>query len=316
MPNHPIAKRLDALLTGHDWNRNRFIRKLRKEGGQIRRRKNEDGTWSVKTIAPRRLSIRTEREQTLNALARAMIYRADFDPDAPYLFEVRASVEELARMIGQLHEYAPGYDGDDGQYRHGRKSCDPVHGAIEDMEAADMLVIVRQWDSEQGTYKASRIFFKPNFFRGFGLTMDDTKSMLAHVRKWQEKHNLTETARQKRQAHLLRMSDEPRIANMDRPSLRNLLARLRREFTGENKHTKEVLKAHHAIKNAEKRLNARQEEIPERTKTEHRLMTLQKILSPAQVFRAAEPVEAKLGKQAKGTPAFNEMLLEILETLI
>ncbi|MDF4662419.1 hypothetical protein P3522_24270, partial [Vibrio parahaemolyticus] len=57
MVNHPTAKRLDALLSGHNWNRNRFIRKLRKEGATLKRRKLADGTWKTKYIATRRASI-------------------------------------------------------------------------------------------------------------------------------------------------------------------------------------------------------------------------------------------------------------------
>lgn len=310
MPNHPVARRLNALLDAHDWNRNRFIVRLRKNGAELKRRKNKDGTWKTKKIHPRRRSIRLEREQTFNALARAMIYRASFDPDAPYLFEVKASVEELAKMIGQLHTYAPGYDGENGQYRHGRNSCDPVHGALEDFEAADLVVVVRKFDKDSGTYKAHRIFFKPNFFRGFGLTMDDTKEMLSASRKWQEKHGLLASAKQKRQAELLRLTESDRIANIDRPSLKNLLARLKREFTGENKHTKQVLDSHYRLKKAE--IQLKEKSVDARKDVETRLHVLMGQLPPSVRYRCQDKIKQEHG--ISSGEEFDKLLLAMLET--
>lgn len=310
MVGHPIARRLDALLSAHVWSKNRFIRKLRKEGGEIKRRKLSDGTWKTKTLPPRRLSIRTEREQTFDALTRAMIYRADYDPEAPYLFEVKASAEELAGMIGQLHEYAPAYDGESGQYRHGRKACDPVHAAIDDFEAADMLVVVREFDNETKTHKAKRLFFKPNFFKGFGLTMDDTREMLAAARKWQEKHGHLKTAKQKRRAELVRLAESDRVATLDRHSLRNMLARFKREFTGANKHTKREMDAHHRLKQAEK--NARSEKQDDRSPTEIKLRQLMQQLPPISVHIAKNQIKQEHGLTCG--PEFDKLLLAMLET--
>ncbi len=316
MPNHPIARRLDALLSGHNWNRNRFMRKLRKDGATLKRRKLSDGTWKTKHIAPRRASIRLEREQTLDALVRAMIYRADYNPDAPYLFEVKASMEELAKMIGQLHEYEPGYDGQNGQYRHGRKACDPVHAAADDLEAAEMIVVVREFDQESKTNKAKRIFLRPNFFKGFGLTMDDTRSMLATARKWQEKNGLLKTAKQKRQAEILRLAESERIASLDRPSLRSLLARIKREFTGENKHTKRVMDAHHRLKQAVKTATTKAKDT--RSDTEIRIRTLVQQLPFASVYDSKNKVAQQLGLDRAPESGFNaefdRLLLAMLET--
>ncbi|MCG6410515.1 hypothetical protein K6U17_14935 [Vibrio fluvialis] len=310
MVGHPIARRLDALLSGHVWSKNRFIRKLRKEGGEIKRRKLSDGTWKTKTIPPRRLSIRLEREQTLDALTRAMIYRADYDPDAPYLFEVKASVEELAGMIGQLHEYAPAYDGEAGQYRHGRKACDPVHAAIDDFEAADMLVVVREFDAENKTYKAKRLFFKPNFFKGFGLSMDDTRKMLAASRKWQEKHGQLKSAKQKRRDEFVRLAESDRVASLDRHSLRNMLARFKREFTGANKHTKREMDAHHRLKQAVKKATA--EERDDRSETEIKLRKVMQQIPPSSVYIAKQKIKQE--HNLTSGPEFDNLLLAMLET--
>ncbi|OCH60908.1 hypothetical protein A6D98_09925 [Aliivibrio fischeri] len=317
MVNHAIARRLDAVLSAHNWNKNRFMRKMRIEGKVINRQKLKDGTWKTKTLPPRRASIRIEREQTLDALTRAMIYRADYDPDAPFLFEVKSSVEELARMIGQLHEYAPGYDGENGKYRHGRLACDPVHGAIEDMEAADLIVVVREFDSESKTNKAKRIFFKPNLFKSFGLTMEDTRKMLSAARKWQEKHGLLHSAKKKRQAEVLRQCESDRIATLDRHSLRNLLGRLKREFTGANKHTKQVMDTHHRIKEAVKKVSSTKDD---RSTTDIELRNIAMQLPPIQVMTAKNKVKEELGLTRApdvGVNAqFDSLLLATLKTYI
>lgn len=309
VPDIPIAKALDRLLAKHCWSRNRFMRKLRQEGATIKRWKLADGSWKTKTVAPRRLSIRTEREQTLDALTRAMLYCADYDPSAPYLFEVKASIERLAELIGQLHEYEPGYDGEDGQYRHGRKSCDPVHGALDDMEAAELILVVREFDTQSGTYKAARIFFMPKLFISLGLTLKETRAMLHRHLKWQEKKGLTPSVKEKRKKELLRLATSERVATLNRPSLRNLLARIRREFTGDNKHTKQVMESEKRLKEAEAKLFSKKKELPE---SERRVRELKMQLAPIVVWKAETSIKQKHAQIS--TEEFNQLLIEILES--
>lgn len=311
MVKQSMALRLDKLLSGHVWSRNRFISKLRRDGADLKRYKKPDGTWHTKIIAPRRASIRQEREQTLDALTRAMIYRASYDPDAPYLFEVKASVEELARMIGQLHEYQPAYDGNQGQYRHGRKSYDPVLGALEDMAAAELIVLVTEFDKQAKMYKARRIFFTPNFFKGFGLTMSDTKAMLNASRKFQEKYGLLPSAKKKRQAEVLRLCDHDRVAGLNNHALKNLLARFKREFTGANKHTEQVRQTETHIKQALKdAANARKN--PPRHPNEQRLFELSQLLPRVQVILAEKAIKLQTA-QTYG-PEYQLALIALLET--
>lgn len=310
MPNHPIAKRLNAVLSVHNWSKNRFIAKLRREGGELKRRYS-NGAFKVKVLPPRRASIRLEREQTLNALVSAMIYRCDYSPDALYLFEVKASTEELAKMIGQLHAYDECYDAQaSNQYRHGRLSCDPVHRAMDDLEAAKMIVVVREFDKETKTSKAKRIFLRPEFFQGFGFTMKDTSKMLASAKKWQEKQGLTKTLKEKRQLETLRLAKSDRIASLNRPALKNLLTRLKRQFKEENKHTKEVLDAHHRLKQAEKELVEKKQN--QRDDLEKELFTLQMKLPPVAVFKAKNAIHQS-HPQATGKQ-FTALLVEFLKT--
>ncbi len=297
MLRHPAARRLEGALKVHNWSRNRHIKKLRKEGAELNRGKRRDGTTRIKKIAPRRAAIRRERDETLTALVRAMIYRTDYNPTAPYLFEVQCCVEELARMIGQLHVYAPEYDGEDGQYRHGRKSCDPVHGAIEDMEAADMLFVVREFCSEAGMWKAMRIYLKPNFFTGFGFSLDDVRDILSVTKKWQEKRGFIKTAKQKRQSTVLAKAKSERIASLDRVSLQNLMTKIRREFTGEDKHTQEVMEAHNEVK---RELNVRKaQQKSEQEQIEKHIYAIEQMLPRIQVITIQQDIKKQHGVNGK-----------------
>lgn len=316
MPNHPIARRLDAILSEHSWSRNRFMRKLRLLGATVQCYKRKDGSWKTKNIPPRRLSIRSEREQTLHALSRAMIFRADYDPDAPFLFEVKANVEELAKMIGQLHQYQPGYDGAEGQYRHGRTAYDPVLGALEDMEAADLIVLVREFDSQTKTHKAMRIFFKPNFFRGFGLTMEDTRTMLSRVRKWRVKNDLEKSAQKKRQSEYIRQKEQQRLATLERPSLRNMLARYKREFLGENKASKRTANTNEHFNQAQK--NAKRSSPTHDDSLRVELYSLVSQMPTAIVYDARKKIAQSLGltkaPNYEANPEADRLLVEMLRT--
>lgn len=309
MVNHPIATRLDAILSKHDWSKNRYIAKLRETGATLVRKRHQDGAAKVKVIPPRRASIRVERCETMTHLARAVFYRTCYDPDAPFLFECKASVPELAKMIGQLHTYQPGYDGDNGQYRHGRKSYDPVLGALEDWAAAGLILLVTEYDKQAMQYKASRIFLRPQFFKSFGLSMKATKSMLHSAKKWMIKHDLVEDARKARQAETLRQTDNERIAGLDRPSLRNLLARLKREFTGENKRTKQIMDANHRLKKALKQTRKDTQPLSD---LELKLRQLCARIAPIHVINARKTIK---GTQPSLTgSAADEALYKILTT--
>ena len=313
MVNQPMARRLDATLAQHSWSKNPYIKSIRLNGAEIDLYKKADGEWKTKKLPIRRASMRSEREETLDCLTRAMIYRADYDPDAPFLFEVKASAEELARMIGQCHDYEEGYDGEDGQYRHGRVAYDCVLAALQDMAAAELIILVHEFDSETKTHKAMRIFFTPKLFKSLGFTMKDTKQMLTASRKYQEKKGLIKTAKQKRQAELLRQSKAERLATLNRPSLKNMLARFKREFTGSNKHTEEVMEAHRRVKEAEKAASEQRKQ-PERNETELKLMKLRARLAPVHVFMAEKTVKQQYGLEFGDE--FNERLLALLQTYV
>lgn len=308
MVNHPIAKRLDAILKVHSWSKNRYMAKLRLAGATLIRKKNTNVPDLVKVIPPRRTAIRSEREETLDAVTRAMIYRADYDPDAPYLFEVKASVPELAEMIGQIHHYKPGYDGNNGQYRHGRVAYDPVLAALEDMAAANLILLVHEFDNKAKQHKAMRIFFRPELFKSFGLTMKDTKALIARSRAWMQKKGLLANAKKQRAAEVIRQTASDRIAGLDRPSLKNLLARLRREFTGANKQTEQVMDSHRRLKQAIKD-KARQ---PQCSDVETEYIKLCSHLPPIYVFQAKKVIKDNHPQAQVQSEEYLTLLIEVL----
>lgn len=199
IPNMPAAKKFAAALAQHDWNRNPAIFDLRCERNQ-------------------RISVRSERRQTYDALALAMVAHCDYNPDNEYLFEVMCSVEELARLTGQLH-----------RCDSGRKTYDPVRLAFLDWEAAKLIVIHREFDSYSKQHKAMRIWVRPAFFETLGFNRAELRDIVTKFRRWMERHGQRETQRQRYQQHLLRIA-RSNVASMDNAhSLKKLLRKIKRE---------------------------------------------------------------------------------------
>ncbi|HEC8326427.1 TPA: hypothetical protein RG501_RS21595, partial [Providencia rettgeri] len=111
LPKLVPVRRFAAALKRHDWNRNPHIYQLRYSRKQ-------------------RISVRSERRETFDALAMAMIAYADYNPESDALFEVMCSVEKLAELCGQLY-----------RYDSGRKSYDPILHALRDWEQANLIII-------------------------------------------------------------------------------------------------------------------------------------------------------------------------------
>ena len=219
LPAIAAVRRFSAALSRHDWNRNPHIYNLRCERNQ-------------------RVSVRSERRETWYALALAMIANADYNPDSEALFEVMCPVETLAAQCGQLH-----------QYENGRKSYDPVLHALHDWEAANLIIIHRDFDREAKQYKAMRIWLRPEFFAGLGFGLAALRDIVTRFRRWMERKGLREEYQKRYARHVLRLS-RSNVASLDnRHTLKNLLKKLRRLVTGddealesEKKHLEKALK--------------------------------------------------------------------------
>lgn len=219
LPDIAAIRRFSAALDKHDWNRNPHISQLR-------------------NVRNQRASIRSERRETYQVLALAMLANADYNPESEALFEVMCSVEILAAQCGQLHHYV-----------NGRKSYDPVLNALHDWEAADLIIIHREFDHEAKQYKAMRIWLRPEFFAGLGFDLMALRDIVRLFRQWMENKGLREDYQKRYAHHVLRLS-RSNVASLDNyHSLKNLLKKLRRMVTGndealdrERRHLENALK--------------------------------------------------------------------------
>lgn len=236
LPKLVAVRRFAAALKVHDWNRNPHIYQLRCKRNQ-------------------RISVRSERRETFDALALAMIAYADYNPESDALFEVMCSVEKLAELCGQLY-----------RYDCGRKSYDPILHALHDWEQAKLIIIDRDFDTEAKQYKAMRIWIRPEFFHGLGFSKIELREIVARFRRWMENKGLRESYQQRYAQHVIRLA-RANVASLDnKHKLKNLLRKLKKLVIGEDEalkqekeHLKTALKQKKALS-----LSVNTQESPER----------------------------------------------------
>ncbi|HHR5914070.1 TPA: RepA family replication protein [Providencia alcalifaciens] len=224
LPKLVPVRRFAAALKRHDWNRNPHIYQLRYARQQ-------------------RISVRSERRETFDALALAMVAYADYNPESEALFEVMCSVEKLAELCGQLY-----------RYDSGRKSYDPILHALRDWEQANLIIIDRDFDIEARQYKAMRIWIRPEFFHGLGFSKHELRDVVTRFSRWMEKHGLKESYQKRYAQHVLRLARANVASLDDKHKLRNLLNKLKTLVIGEDaalkqekKHLAKALKEKKAL---------------------------------------------------------------------
>ncbi|HII3761618.1 hypothetical protein ACFGWE_10660 [Pasteurella multocida] len=195
-----LGKEISAALNCHNWNKNRYLRDLRKRKKQ-------------------KLSIRSERRETLQALAYELIAFADYSIDSDYLFEVMTNVETLAKNIRQLHVYPSG-----------RKSYDPVTKALRMLEEANLLIILRELDHETKQRKAMRIWLKPEFFYAFGFTHSRLRQKVKNLHKYRAKNGLLVEAKNIYKSHVQRLKYSNVADISEKYALKNLLLKIKNDF--------------------------------------------------------------------------------------
>ncbi|MEQ5091687.1 RepA family replication protein [Providencia rettgeri] len=232
LPKLVPVRRFAAALKRHDWNRNPHIYELRYARKQ-------------------RISVRSERRETFDALALAMVAYADYNPESDALFEVLCSVEKLAELCGQLY-----------QYDSGRKSYDPILHALRDWEQANLIVIDRDFDIEAKQYKAMRIWMRPEFFHGLGFSKLELREVVSSFSRWMKKEGLKESYQKRYAQHVLRLA-RANVASLEgKDKLRSLLHRLKTLVIGEDAALKQE-KKHLATALKQKKALARSLETPE-----------------------------------------------------
>lgn len=232
LPKLVPVRRFAAALKRHDWNRNPHIYQLRYSRKQ-------------------RISVRSERRETFDALAMAMIAYADYNPESDALFEVMCSVEKLAELCGQLY-----------RYDSGRKSYDPILHALRDWEQANLIVIDRDFDVEAKQYKAMRIWIRPEFFHGLGFSKLELRDVVTRFSRWMEKKGLKASYQKRYAQHVLRLARANVASLDDKHTLRKLLNKLKTLVIGEDDALKQE-KKHLAKALKEKKALAQSTRTPE-----------------------------------------------------
>ncbi|HGN0870310.1 IncFII RepA protein family protein [Providencia alcalifaciens] len=232
LPKLVPVRRFAAALKRHDWNLNPHIYQLRYSRKQ-------------------RISVRSERRETFDALAMAMIAYADYNPESDALFEVMCSVEKLAELCGQLY-----------RYDSGRKSYDPILHALRDWEQANLIIIDRDFDIEAKQYKAMRIWIRPEFFHGLGFSKQELRDVVTRFSRWMEKRGLKESYQKRYAQHVMRLAKANVASLDDKHKLRNLLNKLKTLVIGEDESLKQE-KKHLANALKEKKALAQSTRAPE-----------------------------------------------------
>lgn len=204
LPKLVPVRRFAAALKQHNWNRNPHIYQLRCERNQ-------------------RISVRSERRETFSALAMAMIAHADYNPESESIFEVMCSVETLAASCSQLH-----------QYESGRKSYDPILHALRDWEAANLIIVHREFDVDAKQQKAMRIWIRPEFFHGLGFSLKALREISVSFRRWMEKKGLRESYRAKYAKHVMRLARSNVASLENKHALKKLLLKIKRLVVGDD----------------------------------------------------------------------------------
>lgn len=216
IPKLPILNRFIGAIKKHDWNRNPHIYKLRTQKKQ-------------------RISVRSERRETWNELAIALVAHADYNSfHDDMICEVMCSTEHLAKLCGQLY-----------QYDSGRVSLDPIRKALKDWEAAGLIYVHKEKDLEAKQYKAQRIWLRPKFFTGMGFSITELRKILTSFNRWLVKTGKLESHKERYAKYLLKLANLGVSSIDDCHKLKRLLSR-----------TKEIMvgKSNEALKNEKKHI--------------------------------------------------------------
>ena len=179
-----LVKRFLALVQGHDWNLNPFMKALR-------------------LMEEKRCAIRSEARQTLTEVMKALYYHMDFSTDSEYALECRVSVETIAKEIGQHHIYP-----------NGRVAYDPVLNALKMLENAGLIIIAREFDHTTRRHKAMRVFGTIKLCDSFGISLNELRAGISKMNQHREKLGLLPTDQEKLVQHYVREISARNIAEI------------------------------------------------------------------------------------------------------
>ena len=193
----------------HDFNKNPYLNALRLAKYQ-------------------REKIRRDRREVLSVLIPTLISYCDFSPASPYLFEVQANVEHIAKMCNQAYE---SWDNKAGK---SRVRYDTVRLALEMLEAAELITVLREYDEKGRKHKAMRIWLNVEFFLMLGITEPQLRKLLVDFHKYKFVKNRLEQMFINYQKHLAKLEHKGVADISKNHSLRNLLIKRRKDLLGEH----------------------------------------------------------------------------------
>ncbi|MEE6033010.1 MULTISPECIES: replication protein [Avibacterium] len=175
-----------------------------------------------------REAIRRERREVLTVLFATLLTYCDFSPASTYLFEVRANVEHIAKMCNQT------YESWDSKNAKRRVRYDTILNAIEMLEAAELITVLREYDKAGKKQKAMRIWLNVEFFLMFGITEKQLRKLVVDFHKYQFINNRLDKTFKEYQKHLDKLEHKG-VADINQHyALRNLLIKRRKDFLGEH----------------------------------------------------------------------------------
>lgn len=193
----------------HDFNKNPYLNALRLANYE-------------------RETIRRDRREVLTVLVPTLISYCDFSPTSSYLFEVRASVEHIAKMCNQTYE---SWDNKAGK---SRVRYDTVRGALEMLEAAELITVLREYDKQGRKHKAMRIWLNVEFFLMFSITEKELRKLLVDFHKYQFVNNKLDKTFKEYEKHLAKLEHKGVADIKNQHALRNLLIKRRKDLLGEH----------------------------------------------------------------------------------
>ena len=223
------ANRLTSVIRKHNFNANYDFIKIRHRHDM-------------------RVSIRSERRESMLAACFVCTAFTDFHPDREDgIFEVRKSIEELARVSGMLTVYDSG-----------RKAYDCFLKALETISEAGGMIIRKAKDPETKQWKPHRIFLTPKFFEWFGMGIDKLRRFVLEHKRWLIKNGLEKSDKEKYESHLMKMA-QFKIKDAEKSShysLRKLLKKIQRYVVGDERKNETIndIKAQIKLLEEEKRL--------------------------------------------------------------
>ena len=229
-PKHHFHRRVFALIDGHDLERNRDFIQMRAQGSSAYLTKGRHKRYFSQSRSAA-LYIRKEVKDTARAAAKALLHYADHTFNANYLFEVKISTIELAKVCNQYQD----------KTEDKRMSYEPMRRMLNNFVALGYLVEATSWNAGVKTRAATRYFITPAFFEAFGLSAKDAgrfvkkryESMPTHKRQ-QEMDNYHEWQ--------TRIKQQKNIAQIRSRYLATKLKALRAEFISSDDDTENETK--------------------------------------------------------------------------